>query len=96
MPAKFPVSFLAGASVAAGLLAGCGTPGSSSAGREDMVYIPPSTGTMVGRWVPKSQASDPTISPTAIVNYSSIAKVQNEGMKSTLSSPSVGLGAPRR
>jgi hypothetical protein len=92
MPSKTPATVLTALTVTTLLLLGCTMPGGSHVSHEGMVYVPPTTGTMVGRWVPISEANGPTISPTSGVSQASISKLQNEGTKTIVSNPSMGLG----
>ncbi|MSU69355.1 MAG: hypothetical protein EXS39_00960 [Opitutaceae bacterium] len=96
MSARISAVVLIAFAAASFLLAGCAAPGSSNLLREDLVYLPPSTGTMVGRWVPKSQVNTPSISPTATMSNVSLSKLQNEGTKTTPSNHSMGLSPTRR
>jgi hypothetical protein len=67
-------------------------PETSPTAKEDLVYIPPSTGSLTGRWVPRSEVNSPTISPEARVSAQAINSMQTEGLKTTPSNPSMGLG----
>ena len=73
-------------------LTGCQTTSTTAepkVGKEEMVYIPPSTGNMTGRWVPRSDAGAPGISPGSMASGTSVKKLQTEGMKNSPNSPSV-------
>ncbi len=73
-------------------LTGCqttSTTGQAKTNQEDMVYIPPSTGNMTGRWVPRSDAGAPSISPVSTASGTSVKKLQIEGLKNSPSSASV-------
>jgi hypothetical protein len=93
MRSHSPTRFVALTALLAGLgLAGCQTTSTTEqpkTSKEDMVYIPPSTGNMTGRWVPRSDANAPGISPGSMASGTSVKKLQTEGTKNSPSSPSV-------
>ena len=90
-PSPAPLAALTVLLVGLGL-AGCQTKPTTEqpkAAKEEMVYIPPSTGNMTGRWVPRSDAGAPSISPTSGMSGTAVKKLQTEGLKNSPSSPSV-------
>ena len=73
-------------------LTGCGSIKPSTTtpeNHENMVYIPPSTSSLVGRWVPKEDAGAPGVAATGGISATTIKTMQIEGLKNTPSSPSV-------
>jgi hypothetical protein len=80
MHLRFPPVLAGLASLAMTLtLTGCATGMSSSLPREELVRIPSTTGSMLERWVPKSEVSDPTIAPEATFTSMTLRRLRPTG-----------------